>query len=583
MEDLHRGVMFFGSNSCTLPAELVAAEDDVRFLAFLMALAGLAGMAPAPASAQTDTVMILDASGSMWGQVDGRSKISAARQAVDSILSKWKPNDRLGLMAYGHRTKGDCKDIEMLVPVGSFDAARIKSAVAGLNPKGKTPIADSLRAAAVSLKTTENKGTVVLVSDGIETCVADPCAVAAELKKAGVGFVAHVIGFDVTDPAAKAQLQCIARATGGVYLDARDASGLENALGRAVEAAQGAPVKTEAPPKPAADPYAGKNIRGVARLAAGLDPIADQRSDVHWAFFQSRGGEKGEFVTAFYNSPFADTIPPGDYLMEVEYGLAKLTQPVKVEKGKPTVLDVVLNAGYVTSEGATLDGGKTDNPTWEVLRGDDVLATDYAPVPRFILPAGDYVMRLSKGNSKVEKAFTLAAGDTVNLALTLDVGKLLVSGVYAPGGPKVENGFSVEIRHPPQGDAEQGEWVTTVYDALSRIDLQSGPYDVIVKVGEAQKTVRAEVKSGNSTRLDINLDAGVLGLKAGKVVAIEIVQAERDINNERKLVLTSYEPELNLALNAGKYVAVVQYADDRKVEKEFTIIAGKRTDVEVKP
>ena len=125
--------------------------------------------------------------------------------------------------------------------------------------------------------------------------------------------------------------------------------------------------------------------------------------------------------------------------------------------------------------------------------------------------------------------------------------------------------------------------MTTVYDALSRIDLQSGPYDVIVKVGEAQKTVRAEVKSGNSTRLDINLDAGVLGLKAGKVRAIEIFQAERDINNQRKLVHTSFDPELNLALNAGKYVAAVDYADDRKVEKEFTISAGKRSDVEVKP
>src|SRR5215218_2313980 len=167
----------------------------------------------------------------MWGQVDGQTKIAAARAAVDSILSMRKLTERLGLIAYGHRSKGDCKDIELMIPVSRFDPARIKVAVNSLNPKGKTPIADSLRAAAASLKTSENKGTVVLVSDGIETCVADPCAVAADLKKAGVGFVAHVIGFDVADPAAKAQLQCIARATGGVYLDARNASGLENALG----------------------------------------------------------------------------------------------------------------------------------------------------------------------------------------------------------------------------------------------------------------------------------------------------------------------------------------------------------------
>ncbi len=180
-------------------------------LSLIVVIFGFAG----PAAAQTgDAILILDASGSMWGRVDGQTKISAARKAVDSILSKWKPSDRLGLMAYGHRTKGDCRDIELVVPVGDFDAGKIRSAVRGLNPKGKTPMADSLRAAAQALRSSENKATVILVSDGIETCSPDPCAVAAELKKAGVNFTAHVIGFDVTDPAAKSQLQCIARATG---------------------------------------------------------------------------------------------------------------------------------------------------------------------------------------------------------------------------------------------------------------------------------------------------------------------------------------------------------------------------------
>ncbi|MGY3487462.1 hypothetical protein ACVW1C_005345 [Bradyrhizobium sp. USDA 4011] len=55
--------------------------------------------ARAQAQAQgADTIIVLDASGSMWGLVDGQSKISAARQAVDAILSKWNPADRLGVM-----------------------------------------------------------------------------------------------------------------------------------------------------------------------------------------------------------------------------------------------------------------------------------------------------------------------------------------------------------------------------------------------------------------------------------------------------------------------------------------------------
>ena len=264
------------------------------FVAGMLSL-GLALLSLHGAEAQaqgTDTILVLDASGSMWGLVDGQSKISAARQAVDAILSKWNPADRLGVMVYGHRSKGDCKDIELMVPVSTFDPVRIKAAIDGVNPKGKTPISDSLRAAAEALHSTENKANVILVSDGIETCAPDPCAAAAELKKAGIGFTAHVIGLDVADPAAKSQLQCIARATGGVYLDAGNAASLTGALTKAVAATQGTRVASEAPPKPAAaDPYLGKNLRGVARLAEGLDPISDE--DVNWGIFKRAGDEKG--------------------------------------------------------------------------------------------------------------------------------------------------------------------------------------------------------------------------------------------------------------------------------------------------
>ncbi len=537
------------------------------------------------ASAQgADAILILDASGSMWGQVDGQTKISAARGAVDTILSKWKPSYRLGLMAYGHRSKGDCKDIEVLAPVSQFDPERIRNAVRGLSPKGKTPIADALRVAASTLRSTENKATVVLVSDGIETCVADPCAVAAELKKAGIGFTAHVIGFDVTDPAAKAQLQCIARSTGGVYLDARNASGLEDALGRAVEAAQGTRVESEAPAKASADPYQGKNIRGVARLAAGLDPISDP--ELGWLIHKpARNGEKGEYLVRFDGSPFADAIEPGTYVARIEYGQVAREILVRVERGKAALLDAVLDAGYVTSEGSIAgSGAKAEDSVWEVLDSKGTwIATEYKPVPRFVLPAGDYVMRLTRGNAKSEKPFSIAAGDLANVSLALDAGKLVVSGLYSPGGPKIDKGISVEVRLLPKSDADKGEWVATTFDPLSQFDLPTGSYDVIVGVGEARRTVRADIKSGATTRLDVNIDAGVLGLSTGNGKAIQIFGAARDINNERALFHTSYDPDLNLALNAGDYVAVVEYDADRKVEQPFAVTAGKRVEVEMQP
>ncbi len=558
------------------------------FVAGLLSLV-LALLSPHGAQAQgqaqaqgADTILVLDASGSMWGLVDGQSKISAARQAVDAILSKWNPADRLGVMVYGHRSKGDCKDIELMVPVSKFDAAKVKAAIDGINPKGKTPISDSLRAAAEALHSTENKANVILVSDGIETCAPDPCAAAAELKKAGIGFTAHVIGLDVADPAAKSQLQCIARVTGGVYLDASNASSLTGALTKAVAATQGTKVASEAPPQPAADPYLGKNIRGVARLAEGLDPISDE--DVNWSIFKRAGDEKGAHVNTFYGAPFADNIAPGDYIVEVTYRQLKREFPLKVEKGKQAALDVILDAGYVTSEGAVAGGaGKVDDVVWRVTdKGGKVIAQEYDAVPRFVLAAGGYTLTLTKGQSKTSKPFTVTAGDSSNVQMTIDVGKLIVTTTYAEGGPKVEKDLVVAVHQPAKPDGDEGERVAQEYDPESKFDLPGGSYEVKVTVGEARGTASTEVKSGAPTRVTVNLNAGVVGIKAESAQQIDIYSAERDLNDERKRVAVNYEATYNVALNAGDYVAVATYADGQTSEKPFSIAAGKRQTVEIK-
>ena len=51
---------------------------------------------------QPKTMLVLDASGSMWGQIGGKPKIAIARQAVGAMLDGWNGGD-LGLMVYGHR------------------------------------------------------------------------------------------------------------------------------------------------------------------------------------------------------------------------------------------------------------------------------------------------------------------------------------------------------------------------------------------------------------------------------------------------------------------------------------------------
>ena len=209
-------------------------------------------------------MLILDASGSMWGQIQGRTKIEIAREAVGSMLKNWPSNQQLGLMAYGHRSKGNCADIEVLKTPAAVNVAAMQQAVNALQPKGMTPISAAVRMAAEQLKFSERKATVILVSDGEETCNADPCALGAELEKLGVDFTAHVVGFDLPEGKARAQLQCLAKSTGGRYVEARNAAELNIALGQLAQEAPAAPPKPIAKLKPAKGCmlYAENNYKG---------------------------------------------------------------------------------------------------------------------------------------------------------------------------------------------------------------------------------------------------------------------------------------------------------------------------------
>ncbi|HMB30419.1 MAG TPA: VWA domain-containing protein [Desulfohalobiaceae bacterium] len=176
-----------------------------------------------------EVMFILDGSGSMWGKAGGQTKIEAAKQVMTTIIPELPKEVRFGLVAYGHRRKGDCKDVETLIQSGSTDKDALLKSVQAISPKGKTPIAASIKMVVDSLKTKENETTIILVSDGMETCHEDPCGLVQELSDSGIKFVLHVVGFDVDEQGRK-QLQCLAKAGKGNFFAVNDANSLLAAL-----------------------------------------------------------------------------------------------------------------------------------------------------------------------------------------------------------------------------------------------------------------------------------------------------------------------------------------------------------------
>ncbi len=120
----------------------------MRFLKPILAVFLSQACLAAPLMAEGKSIIVLDASGSMWGQIDGRAKLEIAREALGSVLAGMDPATEIGLMAYGHREKGSCEDIELVVPPAAGTGAAITEAANGLKFLGKTPLTEAVRRAA---------------------------------------------------------------------------------------------------------------------------------------------------------------------------------------------------------------------------------------------------------------------------------------------------------------------------------------------------------------------------------------------------------------------------------------------------
>lgn len=103
---------------------------NLAITGFLLLAFGVLALQPF-AHAQTDTraksniLFILDGSGSMWAQVDNIPKIAIAKEVMIRLIQQLPDSVEAGLEVYGHRSKGDCNDIEIIAPIGKSDKTAV--------------------------------------------------------------------------------------------------------------------------------------------------------------------------------------------------------------------------------------------------------------------------------------------------------------------------------------------------------------------------------------------------------------------------------------------------------------------------
>jgi Ca-activated chloride channel family protein len=203
---------------------------------FTNCLLPIANCAAQPLPQKTRLLFVFDDSFSMFGDWQSGKKIEIAKKLMseflDSLMTSSSPDLEIALRCYGHQSSlwpgpVNCEDTKLEVPFAQVpvSAPKMKKVINGLTPTGTTPIAYSLGRSAYDFPDDKKaRNIIILITDGIEECNGDPCAVSLELQKKGVIIKPFVIGIGLDVTFADA-FKCI-----GKFYDASSEAGFRNIL-----------------------------------------------------------------------------------------------------------------------------------------------------------------------------------------------------------------------------------------------------------------------------------------------------------------------------------------------------------------
>ena len=524
------------------------------FLSFLLILIMSSAGAVAQTSAERpNAVMIIDASRSMWGQIDGVNKIVSVHRAIGDVVVPYNKRMDLGLVAYGHRKSSGCNDIEVLSPLTALDASKYQKLVKSIKPKGSTPIASALNRAATTLQKVKGPATILLVSDGLDNCRGNPCEVARSLKSKYSNLKIDVVAFDRQEQEKLKSLSCVASETGGTFQSAVNESQLKSAVKNSLDAQflltsvtqpqtvrqqpettasqtwqpvtsnqeqqvarkdaiTGFETQTRAGERePARKPLkpGQKNttqLRLQALVIEGGRPI---KSGLIWRIFSGSPDSKGRYTLL---STHRDAQPdlnlkPGNYLVNAAYGRAYLTQKVTVEKNKPFAETFVLNSGGLRLNSVLANGQRVsaNSVTYTIYSDERDQFGNRKRIlggarPNLIirLNAGIYhvVSRYGDANAIVSSDVTVEPGKLTEATVNHSGAKVTFKLVFKPGGEAIANTqWSIMT---PQGDV-----IKESAGALPTHILAAGSYHVLARHNGQNYKREFNVVAGSNSNIEV--------------------------------------------------------------------------------
>ena len=270
----------------------------------------------------TRILFLFDASQSMYARWETNTKYEIASKLLCDLVDSLQQFDhlQLALRVYGHTKKyppQDCDDTRLEVPFGTQNGFRIIKRLKEISPSGTTPIARSLDECQKDFPKEQGRNIIILITDGIEECNGDPCAVSLQLQKKGIALKPFVIGLGVNKDFLK-QFECV-----GNYFDAANETSFKNILGVVITQAL------------------NNTTAQVNLLDISGKPT---ETNVNMTFYDRfTGAIRYNFVHTLNGMGFPDTLqidPLGNYRLVVHTIPSVLKDSITLTPGKHTIIGV---------------------------------------------------------------------------------------------------------------------------------------------------------------------------------------------------------------------------------------------------
>lgn len=527
------------------------------------------------------TIVILDGSGSMWGPIGGRPKIEVTQEGLSGLVDRLEGRAHVGLAGYGHRRKGDCRDVEVAFPPGPIDAAAAKAWIAKFSPRGKTPMASAVTAAGAALAEKGPGGSIVVVTDGADNCRLDACAAASSLVAADPGLKMHVVLLGTSDED-MSKTRCLAEIGHGIIAEVKSPEDLAPALDSIILAVTG-----KLPANPETAEQAGPPGLRLS-LKLGTDGV-DVTENLAWIV--SRDG--AAVYTGSAVKPSLD-VPPGRYQVKVATAGLEAIRDVEVGAEGPTEAVLTLDAGTMRiALLAGAGGSNVEDAYYAIYRADPQTGAELGTVavgrgapPPMLLASGTYRAVFEQGLARIERALTVEAGRDATAEIAFDIGTLSVAAKAAVDGPLVDDVYFTVLEDDPEADGGRRE-VTTSAAPEPTFTLRAGIYHVRAERGSASVTADVTVRGGETTAETIVVPSGRVTLQsriAGSpgTIAGLMSYAIAGIEPGAGAIARLNGPEAIATLPAGRYRVTSYYGEgNARAEKEFEVGAGTAETVTV--